>query len=187
MANGYTMPTSLPASAATGPTTAVADSILRYVLDSPICVAIDTTSDWYVPPVGEGEIQTLTQEDFLTPDGIILGMPDSVGAPGDDSYIDHAVAVVGYVKDSVSPGGGYYIIKNSWGTDWPVGGGGFGYCTFYAVNRHNRITAITGGTSTTIRITSEPSPSLSASPLLSESVSPSVPELSPSTSVSPSP
>lgn len=30
----------------------------------------------------------------------------------------HAVLVVGYADDASSPGGGYFIVKNSWGTGW---------------------------------------------------------------------
>jgi C1A family cysteine protease len=30
----------------------------------------------------------------------------------------HAVFVAGYVIDNLWPGGGYLIVKNSWGTDW---------------------------------------------------------------------
>jgi C1A family cysteine protease len=38
----------------------------------------------------------------------------------------HAILIVGYADDSTSPGGGYLIAKNSWGTGW---GEGFGTST----------------------------------------------------------
>jgi C1A family cysteine protease len=38
----------------------------------------------------------------------------------------HAILIVGYSDDSTSPGGGYLIAKNSWGTGW---GEGFGTST----------------------------------------------------------
>jgi C1A family cysteine protease len=34
----------------------------------------------------------------------------------------HAVVIVGYVDDSSVNGGGYFIVKNSWGTGWGAGG-----------------------------------------------------------------
>jgi hypothetical protein len=41
----------------------------------------------------------------------------------------HAVLVVGYADDASSPGGGYFIVKNSWGTGWgePYGSDPGGY------------------------------------------------------------
>lgn len=34
----------------------------------------------------------------------------------------HAVTIVGYGDDATFPGGGYFIVKNSWGTDWGEAG-----------------------------------------------------------------
>jgi C1A family cysteine protease len=36
----------------------------------------------------------------------------------------HSVAIVGYERDGSAPGGGWFIVRNSWGTDW----GDEGYC-----------------------------------------------------------
>jgi C1A family cysteine protease len=35
----------------------------------------------------------------------------------------HAVVITGYVDDASVPGGGFFVVKNSWGSDWgPYGG-----------------------------------------------------------------
>jgi C1A family cysteine protease len=34
----------------------------------------------------------------------------------------HAILIVGYTDDSSVPGGGYFIVKNSWGTAWGMSG-----------------------------------------------------------------
>jgi len=41
----------------------------------------------------------------------------------------HAILLVGYADDTSSPGGGYFIVKNSWGTGWgePYGSDPGGY------------------------------------------------------------
>jgi C1A family cysteine protease len=36
--------------------------------------------------------------------------------------IDHAVGLVGWVDDAAVPGGGYWILRNSWGTAWGESG-----------------------------------------------------------------
>ena len=46
----------------------------------------------------------------------------------------HAMTVVGYKMDNQVAGGGYFIVRNSWGKDWGAGGYGylpFGWCSQY--------------------------------------------------------
>ena len=38
--------------------------------------------------------------------------------PGEDPHSGHAWCVVGYVDDDQAPGGGYFIIRNSWSAGW---------------------------------------------------------------------
>lgn len=38
--------------------------------------------------------------------------------PGEEPVGGHAWCVVGYVDDDDVPGGGYFIVRNSWGTQW---------------------------------------------------------------------
>ena len=45
----------------------------------------------------------------------------------------HAYALEGYVMDSNAPGGGYFIVKNSWGRWW--GEDGYGYFPFECMNQ----------------------------------------------------
>ena len=40
--------------------------------------------------------------------------------PGEHPSGGHAWCIVGYVDDEDVPGGGYFIIRNSWGTSWAV-------------------------------------------------------------------
>lgn len=38
--------------------------------------------------------------------------------PGEKHVGGHAWCIVGYVDDDLVPGGGYFIVRNSWGADW---------------------------------------------------------------------
>jgi autotransporter-associated beta strand protein len=61
----------------------------------------------------------------------------------DGSSLDHEVVLVGYYDDAAVPTGGYWVIKNSWGS----GGGdgtGYYYIPYGNVEIHNDISAITG-------------------------------------------
>lgn len=54
---------------------------------------------------------------------ITMPLPDEETAGG------HAMCVVGYQDDSSVPGGGYFIVRNSWGTSWAYESPhGAGYC-----------------------------------------------------------
>lgn len=56
-------------------------------------------------------------------------------APGENILGAHAVFCAGYQTDSSVPGGGSFIIKNSWGTGW--GDGGYFYMPFAFVTPKN--------------------------------------------------
>lgn len=52
-----------------------------------------------------------------------------VPLPGEGSLGGHAVAALGYRDDASVPGGGYFIVRNSWGTSWATQNpDGPGYC-----------------------------------------------------------
>lgn len=58
----------------------------------------------------------------------VLGVEMMV-PPAKDKVVDgHSVALVGYKKSPLFPGGGYFIFRNSWGGDW--GDQGYGYMAF---------------------------------------------------------
>lgn len=49
--------------------------------------------------------------------------------PTDKSVGGHAMCMVGYQDDADVPGGGYFLVRNSWGTDWAKkSAAGAGYC-----------------------------------------------------------
>jgi len=49
--------------------------------------------------------------------------------PGEKRGGGHAMCIVGYRDDEAAPGGGYFIVRNSWGADWAKENpDGPGYC-----------------------------------------------------------
>lgn len=54
-------------------------------------------------------------------------------APGAPDLGSHAVLVVGF-RDGGEPGGGVFIVRNSWGISW--GEGGHGHLPFAYVDRY---------------------------------------------------
>ncbi len=66
------------------------------------------------------------------------GLVSSQGA----GYIDHAVVLVGYVDDPTTPTGGYWIIKNSWGTG--EGNAGYDIIPYGILEEKDRAHAETG-------------------------------------------
>lgn len=106
---------------------------LKWTLEhyGPLVSAMDSVNDWYWP-VG-------------TPVGITRSVPVDVtgGLVAKLGQADHAVVVVGYKDDQSVSEGGYWIIKNSWGSQW--GDSGYGYIRYGDLEAHNRLHAISGG------------------------------------------
>jgi len=97
----------------------------------PLLGTMNTHYDWFWPNEPAGSSQTPA------------GYEEPVGVPdGNVGWINHGVVVTGYVDDPTVEGGGYWIVKNSWGTDW--GDDGYGYIRYGVLESHNRIHAIVG-------------------------------------------
>jgi C1A family cysteine protease len=72
-------------------------------------------------------------ESFESPETEATGRM-SMPQPGEQLLGGHAVFVCGYKLDPAWPGGGYLIVKNSWGTSW--GDKGFFYMPFQYVTKY---------------------------------------------------
>jgi Papain family cysteine protease len=65
--------------------------------------------------------------------------------PGEIVRGGHAVCAVGYRDDQAAPGGGYIIIRNSWGTDWGsenADGVGYGHVPYDVVDEQNLLALV---------------------------------------------
>jgi len=89
-------------------------------------------SDWGYCHLDQGQGVAAVQQ---IKDAIVRFGPVSVAvdASGFDSYssgvmtgtghsIDHAVIIVGWKDDTTVKGGGYWIVRNQWGSSWGMGG-----------------------------------------------------------------
>jgi C1A family cysteine protease len=122
-------------------------SIKTYLKDyGPLTAAIDADNDFMTPtgaphygsnPHGSGS-DAIPQGLSLSPLG---------GPRGAD--LNHAIVIVGYTDDATVAGGGYWHIKNSWGSTWGPTGDGYGYISYATMQTDDYITAITGTSFTT--------------------------------------
>ena len=64
----------------------------------------------------------------------IFGVELMKNLPPADLTAGHSIALVGYRKYKGYPGGGYFIIRNSWGEDY--GNKGYGYLSFEYLKSH---------------------------------------------------
>lgn len=100
--------------------------------NGPLITFMDAATDWYTPA-------SLP----LAGSNLDFGMTDYYAAKYEESGAAyHAVVLAGFVDNVNAPGGGYYIVKNSWGTEW--GDAGYGYMTYAAVDGWDRTHALTG-------------------------------------------
>lgn len=61
--------------------------------------------------------------------------------PGERAQGAHAIALVGYVDDPTAPGGGYFILRNSW-SPWGFDSSlqnGYGFIPYAFITEHNQI------------------------------------------------
>jgi len=59
--------------------------------------------------------------------------------PNEPESGGHSMALVGYQDDTNSPGGGYFLLRNSWGTDWAnqsYYGAGYGVIPYAYIQNH---------------------------------------------------
>jgi autotransporter-associated beta strand protein len=92
----------------------------------------------YLKTVGPLEVGIWASHD-------LYGSPAAIKSsyrPPDGSSCDHEVSLVGYYDDASMPTGGYWVIKNSWGTG--EGQAGYDFIPYGNIEIHNDISAITG-------------------------------------------
>lgn len=59
--------------------------------------------------------------------------------PNEPESGGHSMALVGYQDDTNAPGGGYFLLRNSWGTDWAnqnYYGAGYGVIPYAYIQNH---------------------------------------------------
>jgi C1A family cysteine protease len=95
----------------------------RLAADQPVAFAIPVFKSW------EENLNTRLTGNILMPWDATQPQP-----------LDHALVMVGYANDRDFAGGGYFIIRNCWGTDWgsrsPFGAG-YGTIPYLFIEQHN--------------------------------------------------
>jgi hypothetical protein len=77
----------------------VAGLCLALSRNKPVAFAVPVYNYWFAEPVrSSGDVR----------------MP----LPGEPVSGGHAMCIVGYQQDEATPGGGYFMVRNSWGEDW---------------------------------------------------------------------
>ena len=112
-----------------------------YILaNGPVTAAIDADTDWYTPsnPPHYSSTDGGQLGSYDIPPGVLLD------DHGDPNSLNHAVVITGYTDDSNAPGGGYWHIKNSWGSTWGPTHDGYGYVSFSTMQADDYITGIDG-------------------------------------------
>jgi C1A family cysteine protease len=94
----------------------------------PLVTGMNAYTDWYWPTGVSGTL-AMPRGYAVLPDGKINGA-------------NHGVVVVGYNDNAALASGGYWIVKNSWGSTW--GDEGYGYILYGDIEQYDRIHAITG-------------------------------------------
>ncbi|MBN2216633.1 MAG: autotransporter-associated beta strand repeat-containing protein, partial [Pirellulales bacterium] len=102
----------------------------------------DSTADLKSQLLTDGPLLTTVYASWDLYKSVTSLKNDYRGIYSNPLKIDHAVVLVGFVDDASTPSGGYWIIKNSWGTSW--GASGYGYVPYGVLEAHNRTHAITG-------------------------------------------
>lgn len=65
--------------------------------------------------------------------------------PGESQSGGHAMTVLGYRDDQTAPGGGYFIVRNSWGTGWGtqnLDGPGYCHIPYRLMEEQNSVTCV---------------------------------------------
>jgi hypothetical protein len=73
--------------------------------------------------------------------------------PGEPDVGDHAMCLVGYRDDPSAPGGGYFIVRNSWGPGWASenpDGPGYAHIPYAVLRTHTQVALVLDGVQTPV-------------------------------------